>query len=132
MRKSSSMKDLRIDECHMSLQEFCNSWKNVKEQTSSIGQHIGHYKAATQHDRLAHMFHIKSEIPLLGAFAPSRYKKGSDMMILKKANSTDIDKLRIVSLFDLEANHTNKWIGRFAMELAIKNNKIAPEQYSSP
>ena len=53
-------------------------------------------------------------------------------MILKKANSTDIDKLRTVILFDSEANHTNKWIGRFVMNIAIQNNKIAPEQYSRP
>ena len=71
MRKSSSIKDLSINECLMSLQKFYDSWKNVKERTSSIGPHILHYKAETQHDRLAHMFHMKSEIPLLGGFALS-------------------------------------------------------------
>ena len=54
------------------------------------------------------------------------------VMTLKKANSIDIDKLRTVVLFDSEANHTNKWIGQFTMEVSIRNNKIAPEQYSRP
>ena len=51
---------------------------------------------------------------------------------MKKANSTDIDKLQMVVLFDSEANHTNKWIGRFAMQRALEINAIAPEQYSWP
>ena len=130
VQKSSSIQDLSIEECLMSLQDFKTRWRNVKERTSSIGPHIGHYKAATQHDGLSRLFHLKSEIPLLGEFAPSSYKKGLDVMILKKVNSTDIDKLRTVVLFESEANHTNKWIGRFAMNVAIQNTKIAPEQYS--
>ena len=61
-----------------------------------------------------------------------RYKKGLDMMIMKKANSTNIDKLQTVVLFDSEANHTNKWIGRLAIQCAIDNVEIGPEQYSRP
>ena len=53
-------------------------------------------------------------------------------MIMKKAHSTDIAKLRTVVLFDSKANHTNKWIGRFAMQRAINFEEIAPEQYSRP
>ena len=35
-------------------------------------------------------------------------------------------------LFDSEANHTNKWTGRLAMQHAIDTDEIAPEQYSHP
>ena len=132
MKKTASIPDLDIEDGLMSLQEFRHSWKQVKERTSSIGPHIGHYKAATQNPMLARLFHLKSEIPLLGGFTPKCYQRGLDVMIMKKANSPDIDKLQTVVLFDSEANHTNKWIGRFPMQRAIDMNAIAPEQYSQP
>ena len=45
----------------MSLQDFQYRWKRIKECASSIGPHIEHYKAATQNDELASLFHLKSK-----------------------------------------------------------------------
>ena len=35
-------------------------------------------------------------------------------------------------LFDTESNHTNKWIGKLAMNQALQMDSIAKEQYSRP
>ena len=116
----------------MSQQEFRESWKVVKERTSSSGAHIGHYKAACQHDELSRLLHLRSEIPFLSGYAPQRYRNGVDVMLLKKAGVTDITKLRTIVLFDSESNHNNKRIGRQAMHAALAQNLIAEEQYSRP
>ena len=40
-------------------------WKMRKEKTCTYGKHMGHYKAAMQHDWLSWMFFQKGEIPAL-------------------------------------------------------------------
>ena len=130
MCRSSKTLTLQISDCFMSLEEFVHSWKGVRTSTSSIGPHIGHYKAATQNLQLTKIFHMKLEIPFLGVFAPDRYPKWLDVMIMKKAESNSIGDLRTVVLFDSEANHGNKWIGKFTMNKAVQQGDIATEQYS--
>ena len=70
---------------------------------------------------------MKSLIPFITGYAPTRYCQGLDAMILKKAHSVDITKLRMVVLFDSEANHSNKWIGKIAMSKALELNSLAPK-----
>ena len=45
MRHSSICKDLELQDFLMSLEDFMESWKNVKEQKSSIDPHIGHHSS---------------------------------------------------------------------------------------
>ena len=111
----------------MSREEFVTSWKNVRENTPSLGPHIGNYKAAVQHQHLASIFYKKSLISFKGGFAPKQYCKGLDVMIMKKAQLADIGKLRTIVLFDLEANRGFKWLGAFTMKRAIASGEIALE-----
>lgn len=52
-------------------------------------------------------------------------------MIQKKANKTDIDNLRTICLFEVDANYLFKHIGREMMRNAEKYSTIAKEQYGS-
>jgi hypothetical protein len=69
---------------------------------------------------------------MITGYAPKRHRQGIDVMLLKKENVNDVDKLRTVVLFDSEANMNYKHLGRRAMKAAIKLHQIVPEQYSRP
>ena len=52
-------------------------------------------------------------------------------MLEKKKGVFRVDKLRTILLFEADANHNNKLIGRTAMRNAEKLELLAPEQYGS-
>jgi hypothetical protein len=52
-------------------------------------------------------------------------------MIAKKSNLTDIDNLRTICLFEVDANYCFKHIGRAMMKNAEHHGTIAKEQYGS-
>ena len=53
-------------------------------------------------------------------------------MILKKANSFNISMLCTVVLMDSEFNHSNKQVGKQAMDMALKMGEVVDKQYSCP
>ena len=53
-------------------------------------------------------------------------------MILKKADIYNIEKQRTIGILETEFNHSNRALGRDAMNLALKLDKIAPEQFFRP
>jgi hypothetical protein len=71
-------------------------------------------------------------IPMLTGYSPQRHRVGIDVMLLKKENDTNVDKLRTIVLFDSEANMNYKHLGRRAMNAAISLQQISTEQYSRP
>ena len=105
----------------------------MKEQTSSHGPaHFGHYKAGCGHDQIAMVHYHMVELPFTGGYSPSRHQQGTDLVLLKTANDYRIEKLWTIVLFDAECNMNNGRIGREAMNMALANDLIAPEQYSRP
>jgi Endonuclease/Exonuclease/phosphatase family./Reverse transcriptase (RNA-dependent DNA polymerase). len=116
----------------VSFQEFCTGWSKAKERTSSNGLHFGHYKASLGHPQIAQLLYKRSLIPMITGYSPIRHRQGTDVMLLKKENSYDVDRLRTIVLFDSEANMNYKHIGRRAMNAAIKLNQVVTEQYSRP
>ena len=79
-----------------------------KEKTCTYGKHMGHYKAAMQHDWLSWMFFQKGEIPALSGYAPKRHKKCVDLMIMKKDNVFEYSAQRKLGILDTEFNNNNK------------------------
>lgn len=116
----------------VSFEEFCIGWKKAKEKTSSTGPHVGHYKTGIQHPGIAKLLYQRSQIPMRTGYVPLRHRQGTDVMLLKKEQVYEVDKLRTIVLFDTEANMNNKHTGRRAMKTAIQNNLIEDEQYSRP
>ena len=114
------------------LQEFRRGWRKVKEFTSSGDLHFGHFKVEAEHDMLAWANYIMAGIPRATGFVPNRWRKGTDVMLLKKEGLFLLEKLRTIVLFESDFNHENKRLGREAMSMALDQNLITEEQYSRP
>jgi hypothetical protein len=52
-------------------------------------------------------------------------------MLLKREGNYQVDKLRTIVLFDPEANHIFKYVGRKVMAHAETHHQLAAEQYGS-
>ena len=114
------------------LTEYRQGWKLVKEHTASGQLHFGHYKACAMHDMLAWATYVMASLPRATGFTPERWRRCTDVMLLKKEGLFLLDKLRTIVLYESDFNHENKRLGREAMNLALDKNMIAEEQYSRP
>ena len=138
---TNDMTQLFLDQCKSSntpifmkrsVAQYEESWRHMKEKTSSHDVHFGHFKASCSHRRNLLVHYVMAEVPFRTGFAPSRWKKATNVMILKKAGLFNIDKLRTLCLFQSDHNHNNKFLGREMMSHAMEHQHIAKEQYSVP
>ena len=113
--------------------DYASGWKKMREQTTSglSGIHFGHHKACSQHSMLSHFESKMCAIPYQTGYAPLRYKRSLNAMLLKKHNKLEADQLRTILLLEADFNHLNKKLGRDLMYQAEKFNLIAPEQFGS-
>ena len=115
-----------------SVEDFKQSWEKAKEATSSRSIHFGHFKAATSHSLNLLLHYALAEIPFRSGYSLKRWKKATDVMILKKEGITDIERLRTIVLMEADFNHNNKFFGRQMMHHGVLNDLLAKEQYSIP
>jgi len=54
-----------------------------------------------------------------------------NVMLQKQVGNINVEKLRIIVLFEADFNTNNKWIGRAVMYKAKQLKALVPEQYSS-
>ena len=114
------------------LAEYKRGWGYVKESTSSGILHFGHYKACATHDMLAWATFVMAGLPRSIGFIPERWRRCTDVMLLKKEGMFMLDKLRTIVLYESDFNFENKRLGREAMNLALDKELISEEQYSRP
>ena len=114
------------------LTDYQEGWKKVKEKTSSGELHFGHFKAGTKLTNIGKVHYKLSMLPMTYGFSPQRWLQGTDVMILKAPNVYFLDKLRTIVLYEADFNHENRRLGKTAMDMAIRQDKIAPEQFSRP
>lgn len=120
-----------IDLC-ITLDQYKKGWMRQKEATLSGGQmHFGQFKASAHNDTLANFDRMILELCLKTGHVLPRWKKGTDIMIPKKADSLRIDQLRTICLLAADWNFGNKLLSRRIMAQAEKCHTIAPEQYGS-
>ena len=112
--------------------EYRRGWKLAKEFTSSGDLHFGHFKVEAEHDMLAWANYVMGGLPRATGFVPTRWRKGTDVMLLKKEGLFFLEKLRTIVLFESDFNFENKRLGREAMSLALAQDLITEEQYSRP
>ena len=124
--------ELYINPMTRSLEYFQKSWRKMKERTASRSIHFGHFKAATENDDVMRCHYSMAEIPFRSGYSPERWKKATNIMILKKEGVNDLDRLRTLVLFEADFNHNNKFFGRDMMNHMMDTNQIAQEQYSAP
>ena len=115
-----------------SVEEYKSSWDHAKERTSSRSIHFGHFKAATKHTTNLLVHYTLAEIPFRAGYSLKRWKKATDVMILKKEGLIEVNKLRTIVLMEADFNHNNKYLGRSMMNHAILHDLLAKEQYSIP
>jgi hypothetical protein len=93
--------------------------------------HFGHFKAGCTNDIITNFEATMANIPLLSRYSPKRWQKAVDCMLLKREGNYQVDKLRTIVLFDLEANHIFKYVGRKVMAHTESHHQLAAEQYGS-
>ena len=120
------------DEISTSLKSYRQGWKLAKEQTSTGEIHVGHFKAGALHKRLGWLNFVMAVLPYTAGYVPLRWRKGTDVMLLKKDECYLVNKLRTIVLYEADFNAENKRLGKDAMKLAIKYGGIADEQFSRP
>ena len=115
-----------------SLAEYRQGWKKANERTASGELHMGHFKASARHSRLGWMNFVMAVLPYTAGYVPRRWRKGTDVMLLKKDENFLLSKLRTIVLYEADFNHENKRLGRSAMKQAVAKGNIAKEQFSRP
>jgi len=116
-----------------SLEDYTSGWRKARETTSSSlsGIHFGHYMAGTFNPNIVLFNATMADIPLKTGYSPSRWRQGLNVMLEKTPGNFNVEKLRIILLFEADFNANNKWLGRVAMYMAESLDLLADEQYGS-
>jgi len=118
----------------LSLEEYRKFWKKKREETvtSPFGLHVGHFKAAIQHDGILNVHRLMLLIPFQTALVPYRWKKTVQTMLEKDPGQPWIHRLRIIELFDSQVNAGFQiFIGRKMVWEAVRRNQLHPASYGS-
>ena len=104
------------DMCHdfVSTESHISAWRKAKEKTSAgiSGLHFGMYKAqAKDPDIAAYNASMRSLAYQTGHVFP-RWKKGVDVVLLKRMLDFRAEKLRTILLIEADQNQNYKQIGR--------------------
>ncbi len=113
--------------------EQISGWRKVQETTASLMSqvHFGHYMAGTFNPEIALLNATMADILLQSGYSPWRWRKGLNVMLQKQVGNINVEKLRIIVLFEVDFNTNNKWISRAVMYKAEQLKALAPEQYGS-
>ena len=114
------------------LRDYRIGWKKINERTASGDLHMGHFKAGCTHPQIGWFHFQMSGIPMKTGYSPKRWRRGTDVMLLKSPEVYLLKKLRTIVLYEADYNHENKRIGRDAMTQALQQGQLADEQYSRP
>ncbi len=117
----------------ITLQSYVSFWKKARENTSCYPRKFAFatMKASSFDNSLATMDCVMTNIPMKTGYSPIRWQRCVDVMIQKKSNLTDVDSLRTICLFKVDANYCFKHIGREMMKNAEFHETLAQEQYGS-
>ena len=118
----------------LTLDEYRLFWKRKRETTvtSPHGLHVGHYKAALHKLAILNVHRILLLIPFKIGLVPSRWRHTVQTMLEKEPGSPWIHRLRIIELFDAQANAGFQlFVGRKMMQHAVTNDLLQEESFGS-
>ncbi len=117
----------------LTLDSYTSHWNKAREHTSCYPSELSFptMKASSYDENLAWMDCSMICLLLVTGYSPVRWQRCVDVMIPKKHNKTDIDNLRTICLFEVDANYALKHIGHSMMQHAERHGTIAKEQYGS-
>jgi len=130
----AEVKELGHLKMEMSVDSYVRYWKKAREDTSCYPSALSFatMKAGAFDQQIASLDCMMTRIPLAAGFAPSRWKRCLDIMILKKSSGvTDLSSLWTIVLFPVDCNYAFKHVGREMMKVAERTKSLAPEQYGS-
>ena len=116
------------------LEDYQTFWKKKHETTatSPYRLHVGHYKAATMNLAILNVHRVLLLIPFQTGQVPYRWRKTVQTMIEKDNGAPWIHRLRIIELFDSQANAGFQiFVGRKLMHHAVNNSLLSEESYGS-
>ena len=132
--KVQDLSRLNLVRPNLSIEDYYRFWKKKKETTvtSPYGLHVGHYKSATYNLKVLEVHRVLLLIPFLTGMAPIRWRRTVQTMLEKESGSPWIHRLRIIELFDAQANAGFQiFIGRHMMHHAVQNNLLSEESFGS-
>ena len=115
-------------------EDFTSGFAKVHERISSSpsGRHMGHYKAAIRHKRLAQMYATMMDLPMKHQFAPTRWCKAIQVLLEKDKGRPNVERLRTIQLVEADLNMVLKIIfGRRLVHHAEDKNFLPPSQFGS-
>ena len=118
----------------LDLEEYAIFWKKKRETTvtSPFGLHIGHYKAALHNYKILNVHRALLLIPFKTGMVPSRWRRTVQTMLEKEPGAPWIHRLRIIELFDAQANAGFQiFVGRNMMRKAVQENWLQEESFGS-
>ena len=116
------------------LEDYRQFWQKKRETTvtSPYGLHTGHYKAAVHKLAILNVHRILLLIPFKTGMVPTRWRRTVQTMLEKEPGAPWIHRLRIIELFDAQANAGFQiFIGRHLMGHANKHNLVQDESFGS-
>ena len=117
----------------LSTESHCQGWRRMKSKIASspFGPSIADYIAGCEDPVVAAVDATFATIPMITGYCPLAWRRALDVMIPKKADSTAVEKLRIIILFHALYNMFNKHVGRSMLANAERLGIIPPEVYGS-
>ena len=116
------------------LEDYRQFWKKKRETTvtSPYGLHTGHYKASVHKLAILNVHRILLLIPFKTGMVPSRWRRTVQTMLEKEPGAPWIHRLRIIELFDAQANAGFQiFVGRHLMGHAVKHDLLQDESFGS-
>ena len=132
--QSKSLDKMKIIKPVLSYEEYRNFWKKKRENTvtSPYGLHVGHYKVAVSYPTILEVHRILLLIPFKLGMVPERWRRTVQIMLEKEQGAPWIHRLRIIELFDAQANAGFQiFIGRKLIQQAVNSKSLQMESYGS-
>ena len=131
LRMPESIKQLPRITGTVDTEDHCKGWKKMRTNTGSspYGPLFCDYIAGTQDHAVADVDASLSSIPYITGFSPTQWQEAADVMIPKKKTSRNVQKLRIIVLFDAMFNMVNKRIARDMIQRAQALKLLPDEVY---
>ena len=132
--KVQDLSRLNVVRPDLALEEYAMFWKKKREKTvtSPYGLHIGHYKASLHKLSILNVHRILLLIPFKTGMVPSRWRRTVQTMLEKEPGAPWIHRLRIIELFDAQANAGFQiFVGRRMMRHAVQKEYLQSESFGS-
>jgi len=95
------------------LDQITVGWRKAREVTSSSPSslHFGHYMAGTFNLTIAIFNAQLANLGFTTGYSLKRWQTGLNVMLEKQKGNLNVEKLRIILLFEGDFNNNNKWLG---------------------